>query len=132
MDSSAAFQGRIETFRAEHEDFEKLVFDPNLKISETMVGVLMDSDRGPEVLYYLGKHPEEADRISGMSAFAAARELGRIEERLNKGESQPAPVKKVPKAPAPIRPVEGSGSVDKSLAEMNNEEYRRARQKKRA
>jgi len=129
-EAEISFQGRIETFKAEHEDFDALVFKPDLKISQTMVESIMDSEHAAEVLYYLGQHPDEAARIFPLSATAAARELGRIEERL--GKNEPAPRKKVvSKAPEPIRPVEASGTVDKDPSKMSNEEYRRYRKEKK-
>lgn len=127
------FQAQIETAKSEIEDFEKVVFDPKLPISQDMMSVLKESDRGAEVLYYLGQHPEEAGRIYPLSPIGAAKELGRIEERLEKKPAVPAPKKKViSEAPEPINPVEDSGHVDKEPHEMSNAEYRRWRLKKKS
>jgi hypothetical protein len=57
-----------------------------LPLTGTMEVAIMESDFGPDLLYWLAKHPEECRRIAGLSPVSSARELGRIEERI-----QPAP-----------------------------------------
>jgi chemotaxis protein histidine kinase CheA len=62
--------------------------------------VLMSMDKGPEVLYYLASHPDEATAIVNSGAQRATLALGRIEARFLQDE-QPAVKPKVSKAPAP-------------------------------
>jgi len=57
-------------------------------------------DKGPDVLYYLSNHPEEANSIVNSGAQKATLALGRIESRFLKSE-QDAPKPKLTKAPAP-------------------------------
>ena len=59
------------------------------------------SEVGPDVAYYLGSNPKEADRISKLSPFLQAKEIGRIEAKL---AAEPV-TKKTSSAPAPIAPV---------------------------
>ena len=62
--------------------------------------VIMTMERGPDVLYYLSNHPEEAAAIVNSGAQRATLALGRIEARFLESE-QKAPRPKVSKAPEP-------------------------------
>jgi hypothetical protein len=62
--------------------------------------VIMSMDKGPDVLYYLANHPDEAATIVNSGAQKATLALGRIEARFLKDE-QEAPRPKITKAPAP-------------------------------
>lgn len=65
------------------------------------------SEAGPQILYYLGQHPEEVERLASLHPTRAVIGLGRIEARLaeeNPGGELP-PQLRVPKPPTPIRKV---------------------------
>lgn len=62
--------------------------------------VIMSMDKGPDVLYYLANHPEEAVAIVNSGAQKATLALGRIEARFLQSE-QEAPKPKLTKAPPP-------------------------------
>jgi hypothetical protein len=72
-----------------------------------MLEAIQSSDVGPDVAYYLGTNPKEADRISGLSPYLQAKEIGKIEVKI---ASNP-PVKKTSSAPAPINPVTARGTT---------------------
>jgi hypothetical protein len=61
---------------------------------------------GPDIAYYLGSNPKEAERISRLSALMQAKEIGKIESKL----ADNPPVKKSSNAPAPIAPVTARSS----------------------
>lgn len=65
-----------------------------------LANVLMSMDKGPDVLYYLANHPDEATEIVNSGAQRATLALGRIESRFMQSEKE-APKPKVSKAPAP-------------------------------
>jgi len=90
-----------EEARAKYDDFEQVAYNPKLPITETMAQTIRASDVGPEIAYYLGSNPKEADRISRLSAILQAKEIGKVEAKL---ASDP-PTKKTSTAPAPISPV---------------------------
>ena len=62
--------------------------------------VLMSMEKGPDVLYYLSNHPDEAKQIVNSGAQKATLALGRIESRFIKSEQETAK-SKVSKAPVP-------------------------------
>jgi len=43
---------------------------------------IMDSDVGEKLAYHLAKNPDVAERIQKLSAYAAIRELGKLEDKL--------------------------------------------------
>lgn len=75
--------------------------DPNY--AGYLSNVLMSMEKGPDVLYYLSNHPDEATAIVNSGAQKATLALGRIESRFIQSD-QVAPKPKITKAPAP--PVE--------------------------
>jgi hypothetical protein len=96
-----AYQDREEEARAKYDDFEQVAYNPRLPITTVMAQAIQASDIGPELAYYLGSNPKEAERISRMSAILQAKEIGTVEAKLT---SDP-PTKKTSSAPAPISPV---------------------------
>lgn len=64
--------------------------------------LLMQMDKGPDVLYYLSNHPSEAQSIVNSGAQKATLALGRIEAKFIEADAQKTLAKpKVSKAPAP-------------------------------
>ena len=96
-----AYAEREEEARSKYDDFEQVAYNPQLRVTEIMAETIKASDLGPDLAYWLGSNPKEADRISRLSPLLQAREIGKIEARLG---SNP-PVKPTTSAPAPITPV---------------------------
>jgi hypothetical protein len=96
-----AYHDKEEEARSKYDDFEQVAYNPNLRITDVMAETIRASDVGPDVAYYLGANPKEADRISRMAPILQAKEIGKIEAKL---ATEP-PVKKTSSAPAPFQPV---------------------------
>ena len=90
-----------EEARAKYDDFEQVAYNPKLPITDVMADTIRSSDVGPELAYYLGTNPKDAERISRLAPLAQAKEIGKIEAKL---ASDP-PMKRTTSAPAPISPV---------------------------
>lgn len=101
-----SYHEREEQARDKYEDFEAVAYNPSLKITTVMAQTIQASDTGPDVAYYLGLNPKEADRISRLSPFLQAKEIGKLEAKV---ASSP-PTKKPSSAPAPIQPVAARSS----------------------
>jgi hypothetical protein len=92
-----------------------------------MAETIQASDIGPEVAYYLGSNPKEADRIAKLSPYLQAKEIGKIEAKL----AENPPVKKSSSAPTPISPVTPRGgnarvldtTDPRSIKEMSTSEW---------
>lgn len=95
------YNEREEEARSKYEDFERVAYNPSLRITDVMAQTIQASEIGPEIAYHLGGNPKEADRISRLAPFLQAKEIGRIEAKL---AAEP-PVKKTSAAPPPIAPV---------------------------
>lgn len=98
----SAYHDREEDARGKYDDFEQVAYNPKLPVTNVMAETIQASDIGPDIAYFLGSNPKEADRISRLSPFLQAKEIGKIEAKL--AENPPA-VKKTSSAPQPISPV---------------------------
>ena len=96
-----AYHDREEEARAKYDDFEQVAYNPQLRVTDVMAETIKASDMGPDLAYWLGTNPKEADRISRLAPLLQAREIGKIEAKLG---SNPL-VKPTTSAPAPISPV---------------------------
>lgn len=105
-----------------YEDFEDvLVSIPYQSMSDTMTEVLMESDKGGEIAYFLGNNHAEASRIAGLSASAQVRELDKLGSKFETTTSS---------APDPISEVKGGGDSGlKDMDKMSPEEYRAERRR---
>ena len=101
-----AYSEREEKARDKYDDFEDVVYNPKLRITDVMAETIQYSDLGPDLAYWLGSNPKEAERIARLSPILQAREIGKIEVRL----SDNPPVKKSTSAPTPISPVTARSS----------------------
>lgn len=94
------------------------------QLSDVARRSILESEVGPNLLHYLAKNPDEAERIAELSPVRQVAELGKLETKLS-----PA-ARKASSAPAPITPVGNSGSTStKKLAEMTQDEFDKARRK---
>lgn len=93
---AATFQTKVEAVRDQLPDFD-LVFNGAVPVTPTMAEIIAESDRAPQVAYYLGKNPHEAARIASLPAHRQGLELARIEARV----SPPSQARKVSRAPEP-------------------------------
>ena len=133
-----SYHEREEEARGKYDDFEQVAYNPKLPITDVMAETIRASDIGPDVAYYLGSNPKDADRIARLSPLAQAKEIGKIEAKL---ASDP-PTRKTTSAPAPIKPVaarsSGVGTYDttdprstKTMTDSQWIEAERARQIKK-
>lgn len=105
--------------RAKYADYDAVTRNPNVPITGEIVELAMDSDVGPELVYHLGKNPQEAARIAALPPKRQAVEIGRLEARL----TAPKPVIAPP--PDPVTPISGGGSAQaqKDPSKMSMSEY---------
>jgi len=122
-----AYHDREEEARTKYDDFEQVAYNSKLPITDAMAQTIQASEVGPDMAYYLGSNPKEAERISRLSPLQQAKELGKIEAKL----ADSPVVKKTSSAPAPIAPVTarstGSPATDttdpRSIKSMSTSEW---------
>jgi hypothetical protein len=100
-----SYHDKEEAARDKYEDFEQVAYNPKLPITDVMAQTIQASDNGPDIAYYLGTNPKEADRIARLAPFLQAKEIGRLEAKV---ASEPV-TKRTSSAPAPISPVTARG-----------------------
>ena len=122
-----AYQDRTEAFKKETPDYDEVIGNNDkVTITIAMATAIGDlGDTGPKVAYYLGKNPQEAERIAKLPLNQQALEIGRLEAKATA-----APKIQKTNAPAPIRPIVGGATpAAKDLSEMSMEEYAASRRK---
>lgn len=104
--------------REKYGDYDEMVNQP--LFTPTMTQLIMASEVGPEVAYFLGKNPTEADRIAALSQLMVAKEIGKLEVKF----SQQPTKRNITKAPAPINPITGGReAVDVPPDKMSTGDY---------
>lgn len=93
---------REEEARSKYDDYQAVVYNDRLAITDAMAEAIRSADNGPDIAYHLGSNPKEAERIAKLSPLLQAKEIGRIEAKLS---NEPPAQKQTTRAPAPISPV---------------------------
>lgn len=95
-------------------------------VSPAFLQTVAELPEAHKLLNHLGNNPDEAARIALLPQVKMALELARIESALGKP-------KEVSKAPAPIKPVTGTGGGNGDLSDpaLSMEEYSRIRAQQR-
>ena len=120
------YQDACSEFAKTQTDFWQVSQNPDLPITSEMGQVIVESEIGPEVAYYLGKNPDLATQISQLPAHKQYMEMGKLENEIS---SKKMPVNTISKAPAPIKPVGNKSNVERSMADMDYDEFVKAREK---
>lgn len=129
-----SFRGKVETFAKSHEDFNDVLEEvDDIPMSMGVQEALLDSEVGADVMYELAKNRKEYERINSLGVSAAAREIGRLEERIQSRKKAKQEAKTTTtSAPNPLTPVGKGGNAKsaKSVEDMSFEEYKEYRLKK--
>ncbi len=108
------FQKRIEAVKSELPDYEETIAaGGDIPVSAPVSEAIIESEYGPQILYYLADNPEYARSLADKTLTAQLREIGRLEVKFEKTpqESKKEPVAKKSNAPAPISPIKASSST---------------------
>lgn len=112
---ASMFSERLASAKANIPDIESVIHDPSLPVTAVGARFIQESDKGPQVAYWLGTNRAEAARIASLDPYAQAYELGRIEQRVSASSSR-----KLSAAPAPVPKVGGGGGPGgKSYSSMS-------------
>ena len=120
----------MERGRGKYKDFNQLVLNNSLPITESMTEAILQSEVADDLMYYLGSNPAITEKLSKLSPFKAAAEIGKIEAKLTtKVDPVPEVRKRATSAPDPITPIRTTGVTDKDPAAMTPKEYRAWRER---
>jgi dsDNA-binding SOS-regulon protein len=109
ISTKRAFDERAAQVRSKHPDYDELF--ESAPISEAMAPTILESEQGPELAMYLAKNPDVARKIYHLSPTQAARELGKIEAKLD-GLMKPVTVTN---ATPPLSPAKPKGAIPDGL-----------------
>ena len=88
---------------------------------QALTGALSESPASHDLAVYLSDNPGELRRLASLSPFAAIKEIGYLEKKLEK----PKP-KTTTGAPTPITPVQTGGEAITDINQLDGDEYFRA------
>lgn len=118
-----AFQDRMEDAREKIPDFDTVVKGAkDREIKSHVQDLVVDSEKGGLLAYYLAKYPAELTKLNGMSPIQAAKAVGALEHRLT-----PVKPKAATTAPAPAKPVTGAAAAGLDPSKMSMAEYEKWR-----
>jgi len=117
------WQQRLKEAKADMPDFDDMVGSADVVISDQVRDAIFESEVGPRIVYHLAENPEVAEKLKNMTTGAALREIGKLEARFErKAEESRQPAATKSKAPAPISPLRGTGTVS-DLADPDKMSY---------
>jgi hypothetical protein len=97
-----------EAAKQTHPDYaiaEQSFLEHPLSAVDLFKELILDAENPAELSYFLGKNPDEMDKLGEMTDKQAIRYLGRLEARITASPSLEQPKKTVSNAPKPITPL---------------------------
>lgn len=133
---------RVNEFKAQVPDFDLTVqefatYHPNVKINQALADLVLDSELSAPLAYDLFKNPDVLIRLNSMPPAQAAREIGKMESRIERTieeKKAQAKIQTKSNAPTPLSPIGSSSagaSAQKSIYEMTPDEYMAWRRSKK-
>ena len=120
-----AFQERLDETRGKIPDFDAaLPAAKDREVKPHVTELVIESEKGGLLAYYLAKNPDVLTKLNGMSERDATKEVGRLEARLILAKPKTATA-----APSPARPVTGAAAPGPDPSKMSFAEYEKWRSK---
>ena len=119
---------KIAKAKADLPDFDRMVQSSTIVVGDEIRDSILESDVGPQLLYFLASDDDFAKRLTEMPVVKALREIGKLEAKFEAKEEKPRKAEKVretvssSKAPEPIKPLSG-GKVGKDVMIDTNGEF---------
>jgi hypothetical protein len=104
------FQERLEVTKKELPDWDEMIASSDVSVSQPVTDAIIESDVGPQVLYYLAENPDFARELAEKSITSQLRAIGRLESKFESKPVVKEPVAKKSNAPAPITPLKSGGN----------------------
>ena len=106
-------------------DFDQMVQSSTVVVSNEIRDSILESDVGPQLLYFLASDENFAKKLTEMPLVKALREIGRLEARFEQEDKPKAKANKESvsrsTAPSPIRPLTGGKIGNDVLIDTNGE-----------
>lgn len=124
-----AHNSRLSEARARYDDFDEVAESAaKMSIPQSAALAIIEQDNSADVVYFLAKNPEEAQKISEMSPMKQIAAIARISDKLSSKKEEPPKQRPTSSAPVPIKPV-GSASSGTTVdpGSMSYQDYKAAR-----
>lgn len=109
-----AFEDRLDEAREKLPDFDTaLAAAKGREVKPHITELVVESEKGALLTYYLAKNPEKLAELNRMSPVQAAKAVGALEARLTLAKP-----KKTPSAPTPAKPVSGAAAPSSPDADI--------------
>lgn len=112
-----AFDENLSAKKENFQDFEEVAYGHTFMDTD-LAEQIFEMDKGPEVAYHLGSHLDEAERIFSLDPVKRARELTKLEFRVDALKP-----KVVSDAPDPISPLGQAEKVGQSQEDMSDDAW---------
>lgn len=127
LKTATTFLQKVKEQEKLFDDFHGKVNDPVFvtianQYTPEIVTIIQESE--PALTYHLATHLNDAERIAALPPVQAARELAKLESRLE----NPKP-KTVSDAPDPIQGAKSKSTIEKNPSDMNQKEFEEWRKK---
>ncbi len=127
-EKAESWQSKLDSARNEIPDFDSVMDAAEIRVEGHVAELIMEHDDGAKIAHHFATHPEELDKVNGMTPAKAAFEIQKITAKFGSAadsSSKPAAkVVKVSEAPPPAARNVGSGrSTTIPLGEMSMEDY---------
>lgn len=115
----------IEVGKEKYKDFEErtdyILYGDGFPSNRAMAEAIVVSEYKDDILYFLGTHVKEAERIANSNGVIAAKEIAKIEMRFASRKKS-----NITKAPAPLNPVTGGkgSALHGNPEKMGMDEFR--------
>ena len=101
------FQERAASVRQQVKDFDAVLGSATASPTHRdTIMTILESEKGPQISYYLAKHPEKVAELNALPVHRQLAEIGRLEARLTRPEPR-----KESKAPPPVPPLKSSERI---------------------
>jgi hypothetical protein len=98
----------VESGKTKYKDFEErtdyILYGEGFPSNRAMAEAIVESSYKDDILYYLGTHVKEAERIARLNPVSAAKEIAKIEVRFDSRKKS-----NITKAPKVLTPLTGGG-----------------------
>ena len=116
-----SWTSKLEKAKAQYSDFDDVVKSANTVVSNEIRDSILESDVGPQLLYFLASDEDFAKKLTEMPVIKALREIGKLEARFERKEEPKVATAPRSKAPEPIKTLSGGKAGADVLIDTNGE-----------
>ena len=118
------FKTAIKAAVEKYPDLPELIEEDASRTNATMAQMIKESPVSVDLFYYLMANPEVSNKIADMTPTQSAKEIGKIEAKLeDKAKTATPSAKKAASLPAPITPIKSTKAAGTSLKQTRYTVY---------